>query len=380
MNEFPTNPLVGQRFNSGTGPSFIWDGVAWSLDTVETKTAWQKNLLVNPAMLISQENGSVAGSSNGYFAVDQWAMVMSGATCSVQQVASITPDRSPYRIRKTVTALKAALATTDWSGFIQPIEGNRVAELALGTAKATQLVLRFGFKAPAGTYSFALRNNAQDRSYVRNFIISAAQANTDTIQVFAIPGDTTGTWLMSSAMGLVLTIADAVGTTYQGVEGWQAGNFVGTAANSNMVATNGNVVELFDAGIHPDPDNTGLPPPFIAPLFHDALRDCMRYCAKSYSYGTRLGTNTSIAGGIADYGQYPSASAVIGTVQFKVPMRQPPAMQVYDGNGNAGKVSTDGTNNNITPTAVDNQSENAFKVFQSGCVRLSFHWWANARM
>lgn len=31
MINFPNSPTVGQIFNSGTGPIYIWDGVAWSL-------------------------------------------------------------------------------------------------------------------------------------------------------------------------------------------------------------------------------------------------------------------------------------------------------------------------------------------------------------
>lgn len=31
MIDFPSSPSVGQIFNSGTGPIYVWDGVAWSL-------------------------------------------------------------------------------------------------------------------------------------------------------------------------------------------------------------------------------------------------------------------------------------------------------------------------------------------------------------
>lgn len=31
MIDFPSSPTVGQIFNSGSGPIYIWDGVAWSL-------------------------------------------------------------------------------------------------------------------------------------------------------------------------------------------------------------------------------------------------------------------------------------------------------------------------------------------------------------
>lgn len=278
MIDFPVPTFIGQTFNPGTGLIYTWDGVAWNLSPVQVKTARAKNLLINPSMNVSQDNGLVAGSTTGYWPADQWQTSFVGPVQSIGLVASLTPNNSPYRIRKTVTTLKASLAAGDYSIINQTIEGVRLAGLAFGNAAAVQLVLRFGFKGPAGTYSFSLRNGpSTTRSYVKNFTITAAQANTDTVQVFAIPGDITGTWASDATAGLSLSITDAAGTTTQGAEGWQAGNFVGTAANSNMVATNGNVVELFDVGLYADPDKTGVPPPYEVRTYDEELAACQRY-------------------------------------------------------------------------------------------------------
>ena len=278
MIDFPNAPTTGQIYNSGTGPIYIWDGVAWSLVTQATRTARQNNLVVNPAMQVSQENGATAGSTNLYYAVDQWLQSLTtSVVCSFQQVASQTPDLSPNRVRKTVTTRKTSLTAAELIGVYQTLEGTRISCLGYGTPAAIQSVARFGFKGPAGTYSFSFQNYAGTRSYIKNFTISAGQANTDTLQTVIIPGDVAGAWVNDNSPAAYLTIYDAVGSTYIGVEGWQAGAAVGTAANSNMVATNGNVVELFDVGLYPDPEKTGLPPPFIAPIYAQALYDCERY-------------------------------------------------------------------------------------------------------
>src|SRR6478609_9014481 len=100
MIDWPSSPTPGQIFNSGTGPIYIWDGVAWSLVTQATRTARQNNIIVNPAMAVSQENGTTAGSTGVYYPVDQWIQSIAGPVCSIQQVASLTPDLSPNRIRK----------------------------------------------------------------------------------------------------------------------------------------------------------------------------------------------------------------------------------------------------------------------------------------
>jgi hypothetical protein len=306
--------IIGKATVNGLTSSGDVDLTGHKLLNAVIAQARQQNLVVNPAMAVSQENGSAIGTVNGtgYFAADQWFVYAgNGLACSAQQVAAGTPDRSYYRIRKTVTTPKASLAAGDLSCFQQPIEGNRILPLLFGFAQAQQAVLRFGFKGPAGTYSISVCNGAANRSYVKNFTITAGQANTDTLQTFVIPPDTTGTWTTDATVGAYLQIVDAVGATGQGTDGvWQAGNKTGTAANSNMVATNGNVVELFDVGFYPDPQQSGVAPPFIAPHYSDALATCMRYFQTMTGF---LLSGYNIAGGF-----------IYDQVSMMVPMRANP--------------------------------------------------------
>jgi hypothetical protein len=333
--DFPSTPIIGQQISQG-GTTWQWDGVGWNIvpvmaaafasdtppanpadnqqwwrstngqlyfyyndgnskqwvqaaggvagDGYLVKTARSRNLVINGAMLLGQENGFVAGSIANYYPADQWVSAFVGPVQSVGMVQSLTPAGSPTRIRKTVTTPKASLAAGDYSTLLQAIEGTRMAGLAFGNAAAVQLVLRFGFKGPAGTYSFSLRNGTT-RSYVKNFTITAGQANTDTVQVFVIPGDVTGAWAGDNTIGLWLGVTDAAGSTSLGVEGWQAGNFTSTTANSNMVATNGNIIELFDVGLYADPDKTAVPPPYEIEDYNDTLRDCSRYYQEALVHG-----------------------------------------------------------------------------------------------
>lgn len=331
--DFPSTPFVGQQITQ-SGTTWQWDGIGWNIvpvlyaafasdtppanpadnqqwwratngqlyfyyndgnskqwvqaagsvydDGYTKKTADRRNVIVNPGMHISQDWGSTAGNTLGYYPVDQWAMYVVGAVCSAQQVVLNTPKNGVCRIRKTVTTLKASLAATDFSMIMQPIEAQRISRAGFGTANALQLVARFGFKGPAGTYSFVCRNHVPNRSFIKNFTITAALANTDTEQTIVIPGDVTGTWMADATLGMSFSICDACGSSFIGVEGWQAGDFRGTAANSNMVATNGNVIELFDAGLYVDPDRTGVLPPYDVPDYADAMRDCSRYVQEVY--------------------------------------------------------------------------------------------------
>jgi hypothetical protein len=284
----PVGLLPGQFwFESDSGNTFIWysdaDSSQWVQVNVlgattgvsyEVKTAQPYNHVVNGAMQISQENGNTAGTG-AWYAADQWYQTYAGAVLpTAQRVQAVTSNGSKDRFRCTITTADAALAAGDILILLQKIEGNRIADFRWGTASARQVVLRFGFKGPAGVYSIGLVGG---QSYVANFTISAGQANVDTEQTFVIPGSTTGTWVTDTAEGLSFNLTIGAGSNYVGVAGWQAGGKYATASNTNGMATAGAVFELFDVGLYLDPDNTGLAPRWQTPDYASELAACQRY-------------------------------------------------------------------------------------------------------
>jgi len=282
--DFPNAPSEGTTFAPTGGPVYVYTGGVWRMQgSGQVVTAEARNRVVNPAMQISQEWGNtLLGPSTALatYVTDQWQGVSSTSPGQVsqQRVQVVTPNGSQNRIRMIVTTAKAALAAGDYLSLYQPVEGIRVADFRWGTANAKQVVLRFGFKGPAGTYTASIRNGVATRTYPVNFTISAGQANLDTEQVFVIPGDTAGTWVTDTASGLIVTINLAAGTSSQGVAGvWQAGNFTSTAAASNGLATLNNTFELFDVGLYLDPNATGTPPPWQMPDEAQELAACQRY-------------------------------------------------------------------------------------------------------
>ena len=119
--------------------------------------------------------------------------------------------------------------------------------------------------------------------------------------------------------------------------------------------------------------------PFVMRPYDQELVTCQRYWQKSYSEADAVGSNTGGGRGIVE-ATGSSAAQTIANVEFKVVMRAMPSVGVYDMNGNAGRITTDGSNHNIIPTATDNISEKRFKVFHSAVARVSFHYVANARL
>jgi hypothetical protein len=267
---FTGNPTVPTQSTSddstkAASTAFVHDVV----DAISGGGSVKRNRIVNPAMQISSVNGNTSGTTDAYVPADSWQVdrVTSAGTITVQRVQSRTPNGSLDRLRVTITAADASLAAGEYLKAKQSIIGREVADLQYGLAGAVDTVLRFGFKGPQGTYAVALHNSALNRSYVALFTISAPQANTDTEQELAIPGDTSGTWLTDTGIGITVDIVLACGSTFQGATGWQAGNILGTSGVSNGMGTISSVFEVFDVGLYADPDSTGTAPEWELPSY-----------------------------------------------------------------------------------------------------------------
>jgi hypothetical protein len=336
---FPASPTVGQLHPdpAETGiPQYEWNGTVWvarseapltyvqragdtmtgllmlSGNPVEPLHAVPKqylsefplprNRIVNGAMQFAQQYGdTLFNPTTGISAyiADQWAIYSSTAPAvtTMQRIQSVTPNGSRDRFRISVTTAKPSLAASDYLMFGQAIEGRRVPDFKYGSASARQAIFRFGFKAPAGTYSICVMNAGTNRSYTANFTIAPEQANTDTEQKFIVPGDTTGAWLIDAGMGILIRIILATGATYIGAAGWQGGVAFGTSSNTNGLAQLG-VFELFDVGWYLDENNTGVAPKWQLPDAASELLLCQRY----YSNFTFTFWGNAPAGGYA-FGQ-----------------------------------------------------------------------------
>jgi hypothetical protein len=299
--DFPNAPSEGTVFGPPGGPIYVYTGGVWRMQgSGQVVTAETRSRIVNGAMQVSQQIGDAAGTGSTNFYADEWQLNFVGqGTITGQRVQVPTPNGSQNRLRVTVTAAEATFGATDHLFWQQNIEGIRVADFKWGTAAARQVVLRFGFKAPAGTYSVSIINDAAARSYVASFTIAAGQANTDTEQVFVIPGDTTGVYPVGAVRCMILNIEMAPGSTYQGAAGWQAGAKYGTSASTNGGATAGAVYELFDVGLYLDPNATGVPPPWQMPDEAAELLACQRYWQKgitAFAGTVTNATTTSIMG------------------------------------------------------------------------------------
>lgn len=273
--------------------------------------------VINGGMRISQQNGTSSGTASGYYPADQFAVVHSqDGTLTSAQVASATPGGSPTRLRVTVTTQDATLAAGQYAHIYHPIEGLRVSDLRFGGSSAKQVVLRFGWKSPAGTYAVCLSNQDDNRTYVREFTIAGGDANTDTVQTATFPGDTSGTWDADNTLAMQLRWTLATGSTFHTTaDAWQAGEYYGTSSTTNGIATGLDVFELFDVAMHADVDELGVAPPFILRHYDDELRSCQRYYVQ---FSNPMTYNSALSGAAFHY----------ESVELPVDMRTTPILSI----------------------------------------------------
>ena len=286
----PSNPVMGQLWlETDTWNLFAYFDSYWVQveGPAVRPVALPRNRIVNGAMQISQENGDTALSTTSGYCADQWmhSISVSPGVMTFQRVQVPTPNGSENRVRMTVGTAKPSPGTFDSAYFVTIIEGVRVADFGWGTAQARQAVLRFGFKAPAGNWGVSIQNGG-GRSYLAEIVITAGQANTDTVQTFVVPGDVAGTWATDTSSGLRVYICLVKGSGLSaGTVGiWQAGTMYGSAAQSNAVSSTSNVFELYDVGLYLDPEATGVAPPWQMPDEAEELHTCQRYWHKRTGY------------------------------------------------------------------------------------------------
>jgi hypothetical protein len=291
--------------------------------TAASTAVAKKNYIINGAMMVSQENGSTAGTTLGYFPVDQFQYTGAGsaAVVSTAQVASLTPAGSPTRIRLTVTSPDVTQDAGDFLTVVQAIEGFRFADLKSGTSGAKTITLQFGVKAPAGTYCVAVRNATFNRSYVAEYVIAAGEANTDVVKSVSLQFDTTGTWAKDNTVGAYISWAFICGSTYRTTAGaWTAGNLMGSANQFNFTGTNGNIFELFDVSL----TEGSVAPPYQVPDYARELALCQRYFVRLNNEPLGL-ANTAFS---------------IGVIRYPVPMRGTPTFAIGAFTVNSGSIGS----------------------------------------
>lgn len=367
------NILDPDEYTAADGASVTFGGTlragdrifAWALpafniaDTYSRAVADQafnrrRNRNYDPAARNSQEQGNAAiAMANGatVYPADGVACYRGGATggVSVQRVQSITPAGSGNRIRFTVTAANGSPAANDLLMAVFPIEGQEILDLRFGSSSAKAILYRITLRMPvACKLTVAIRNSwaGPTRSWLGTIEILPGEVGQDVTKYVIAPGDTAGTWATDSNVGAVVSVSFQAGSTYQGVAGWQPGNVVGLAANSNMLATSGWTFDIMDWGTYDVSDITNPAPPRfeLRPQYEDELQ-CLRYFRQ---------VGNEFVGWTA------AATVVEGLLKFSgPPMRSAPVVSLISGRIASFRFHVDNATVNVSdasfmPVSLDN--------------------------
>jgi hypothetical protein len=282
------------------------DGTDWVSGTIYPV----RNRIINGAMVIDQRNSSASITpTNSSYGLDRWGFGITQASkFTAQQNAGSVTTPAGFTNYLGITSSSAYSITSGDIFYVrQPIEGYNVADLDFGTANAQTVTLSFWVRSSlTGTFGGALQNAAENRSYPFSYTISAA--NTWEKETITITGDTSGTWLTSTGIGLNVVFGLGVGSTYSGTaNSWQASQKFAPTGATSVVGTNG--ATWYVTGVQLEQGSTATP--FERRLYSQELLNCQRY----YQIA-RIGNCTTAPS--------TQTTEMYGQANFFVPMRTTP--------------------------------------------------------
>jgi len=196
-----------------------------------------KNRIINGDMRIDQRNAGAAVTTNAAFPIDRFIVInTTDGAFSAQQDSSV-PAGFVNSVKITTTTADGTLTTTQNLNIAQPIEGTNVSDLAWGTANAKTVTLSFWVRSSlTGTFGGSLRNSAVNRSYPFTYSISVA--DTWEQKSVTIAGDTSGTWLTTTGVGIYVAFALGAGPDRSGTAGaWAASDLRSATGATSVIGT-----------------------------------------------------------------------------------------------------------------------------------------------
>jgi hypothetical protein len=300
-------------------------------------------------MSIDQRNAGAAVTANGAFPVDRFNVGNStDGAYSAQQDSSV-PAGFTTSVKITTTTADATLTTTQTCFFTQRIEGTNVADLGFGTANAKTVTLLFWVRSSlTGTFGGALRNSANDRSYPFTYTISVA--DTWEQKSITIVGDTSGTWLKDTGIGLRVVFGLGAGPDASGTAGaWAGANYQSATGAVSVIGTLN--ATWYITGVQLEVGSVATP--FERRPYGTELALCQRYYFKTFGGNTAPAQNVGVAGSYVMPQVVGASTTQNGiTVSLPVAMRAQTTITTYNPSATNAQVRNTSVNADCTSTGV----------------------------
>jgi len=273
-----------------------------------------KNRAINGDMRIAQR-GTAAVTANGAFPVDRFfVQIDTDGAFSAQQDSS-APAGFVNSLKFTTTTADASLGALQYAQIQQRFEGTNVADLSWGSASAKTVTLSFWVRSSlTGTFGGAILNGAANRSYPFTYTISVA--DTWEQKSVTIPGDTSGTWLTTTGIGLRVNFGLGVGSTYSGTAGsWAGSEFYSATGAVSVIGTLN--ATWYITGVQLEVGSVATP--FERRPYGTELALCQRYFQ---TYGSEV--NNSQTEVNLGSGSFYTNTEAVALVHFPVVMRAQP--------------------------------------------------------
>jgi hypothetical protein len=184
-----------------------------------------------------------------------------------------------------------------------------VSDFMWGTANAQPATLSFwASSSVTGTFSGAIQNAAETRSYPFSFTISTTGAFAKF--VIPIPGDTSGAWVMSGNANSMYVMFDiGNGANFRGpANAWASANYWGVTGSIRATTTNGVALNITGVKL----EIGSVVTPYNRQSLAKSMADCQRYY--SQTNGNALISATAAGQFLATSVVFPVTMRAIPTV------------------------------------------------------------------
>jgi hypothetical protein len=263
-NEIPLNQYLGSLAYQN-GDAYYNTGM----------TVGFRNRIINGAMVISQRNGTTGTLITGdnQYALDRWTY-RTNLTSKFTSTQSTNAPTGFYNSNQTTVTTSATPSAGEYASLKHSIEGYNIIDFAFGTADAKPITLSFWVRSSVvGTYGARVGNENLTQTFVFQYTVNAA--NTWEQKTITIGGSTTGTWNVTTAIGLAVQFDLGSGSAFETntLNTWQNADAIRTPTNVKLVTNSG--ATWYVTGVQLEKGNIATS--FDVRPFGTELQLCQRY-------------------------------------------------------------------------------------------------------